>query len=327
MPGMNVVVADRSLERFASDLEAAVPQANWTYRSPSDEEGIQQDLAAAEVFVGSRFPAHFAEHGPRLRLLQAAGAGADAIDTTALPPGVMVANVFEHEGSIAEHVLMVMLALSRHLLTADRCLRRGRWLSPAQIPDLPLNRGLAGRTVGLVGYGHIGRRIARVAVGMEMTVQAVRRSPEVGHEDVPLQFLGGPGDLPAVLSSSDFVVVCVPLSEHTRGLIGRRELALMRPDAYLINVARGPVVEQRSLYEALQEGRIAGAGLDVWYQDPPAPGQLGLPAALPFEELANVVLTPHYSGVTDETFRRRASAIAANINRLATGEALTNRLR
>lgn len=327
MSGLHVVVADRSLERFAHDLEAAVPQASWTYRAPSDEQGIQQALADAEVFVGSRFPAHFAEHGPRLRLLQAAGAGADAIDTTALHPGVMVANVFEHERSIAEHVLMVMLALSRQLLAADRCLRRGRWLSPAQIPDLPLNRGLAGRTVGIVGYGHIGRRIARVAVGMEMTVQAVRRSPEVGHEDVPLQFLGGPADLSHVMGTSDFVVVCVPLSEHTRGLIGRRELALMRPDAYLINVARGPVVEQSSLYEALREGRIAGAGLDVWYQDPPAPGQLGLPAALPFEELGNVVLTPHYSGVTDETFRRRAHAIAANINRLAAGEALANRLR
>lgn len=324
---MYVVVADRSLERFAGDLEAAVPQASWAYRAPGDEEGIQAALATADVFVGSRFPAHFAAYGRRLRLLQAAGAGTDALDTTALRPEVMVANVFEHERSIAEHVLMVMLALSRQLLAADRSLRLGRWLSPAHNPDLPLNRGLAGRTVGIVGYGHIGRRIARVAVAMEMTVQAVRRSPEAGHGDHALQFLGGPDELPNLLRSSDFVVVCVPLSEHTRGMIGRRELALMRPDAYLINVARGPVVEESSLYEALREARIAGAGLDVWYQDPPPPGEVGLPATLPFQELDNVVLTPHYSGVTDETFRRRAAVIAANINRLAAGEAPANRLR
>lgn len=327
MAGLHVVVADQSLQRFAHELEAAVPQANWTYCAPGDEEAIKAALATAEVFVGSRFPAHFAEHGPRLRMLQAAGAGTDAIETTALGPAVMVANVFEHERSIAEHVLMVMLALSRRLLAADRSLRQGRWLSPAQMPDLPLSRGLAGRTVGIVGYGHIGHQIARVCVAMAMSVQAVRRSPKAGDDGVPLDFLGGPDDLPRLLRSSDFVVVCVPLSAHTRGLIGHPELALMRRDAYLINVARGPVVEESSLYAALSEGRIAGAGLDVWYQDPPAPGLLGLPANMPFQDLDTVVLTPHYSGVTDETFRRRAHAIGANITRLAAGEALANRLR
>lgn len=324
---MHIVVADRSLERFAADLEAGVPQATWAYRGPGDEEGIREELLTAEVFVGSRFPANLAGHARRLRLLQAAGAGVDAIDLAELGPDVMVANVFEHERSIAEHVLMVMLSLSRRLLAVDRGLRCGRWLNPAHIPGLPLDRGLAGRTVGIVGYGHIGREIAGLATALDMTVQAVRRTPRAGNDDGALAFLGGPEDLPRLLGSSDFVVVCVPLSEHTRGLIGQHELKLMRPNAFLVNVARGPVVEEHSLYAALRTGQIAGAGLDVWYQDPPAPGRLGLPAALPFEGLDNVVLTPHYSGVTEETFRRRARVIADNINRLAAGEEPANRLR
>lgn len=324
---MHVVVADPSLERFEAELEAEVSQATWAYRSTGDEEGLREELATAEVFVGSRFPGYFAEHAPRLRLVHAAGAGTDKIDIAALGSDVMVANVFEHERSIAEHVLMVMLALSRQLLPADRSLRRGRWMSPAQNPDLPLTSGLAGRVVGIVGYGHIGQQIAHITSAMGMIVQAVRRSPQAGRSDTALKFLGGPQDLPRLLGDSDFVVICVPLSEQTRGLIGRRELELMRPDSYLINVARGPVVDEASLYAALCDRRIAGAGLDVWYQDPPGPGRLGLPSSLAFGELDNVVLTPHNSGVTDETFRRRARAIGANLARFAAGEELINRLR
>jgi phosphoglycerate dehydrogenase-like enzyme len=324
---MHVVVVDRSLERFSADLEAAVPGASWAYLAPDDEAGIRGELPAADVFVGSRFPTGFAAHAARLKLVHAAGAGTDAIDTSALGGQVMVANVFEHERSIAEHVLMVMLALSRQLLEADRSLRRGRWLSSAQDPKLPLNRSLAGRTVGIVGLGHIGREIACITAAMGMTVQAVRRSPVTGNDAAPVGFLGGPDDLPQVLAASDFVVVCVPLSEHTRHLIGSRELEMMRRDAYLINVARGPIVEERSLYEALRDDRIAGAALDVWYQAPPRSGDLGLPASLPFSELPNVILTPHYSGVTDETFRRRARAIGANLVRLQAGDELVNRLR
>ncbi|MFD1717536.1 2-hydroxyacid dehydrogenase [Georgenia deserti] len=323
---MHVVVADRSLARFAPALEQHLPEARWSYPDPADAGAVEAALADAEVFVGGRYTAAMATAAPKLRLVHAAGAGTDAIDVDALPPHVAVANVYEHERSMGEHVLMVMLALSRRLLTTDRALRHGRWLNPNHDPGVPLDTTLAGRSVGIVGYGHIGREVARLASAFEMTVRAVRRRPRPGDEE-GLDFLGGEEALPQLLAESDFLVVCVPLSEHTRGLIGAAELARMRSTACLINVARGPVVDEEALYEALRSGRIAGAGLDVWYQPPPEPGHRALPAALPFGELDNVVLTPHNSGVTEETFRRRADVVGENLARLARGEDLTNLIR
>lgn len=181
-------------------------------------------------------------------------------------------------------------------------------------------------------------RRAAVVEPLSVALHAVATLGNVFDRTVLVTVAGPIGSLAvAVLTAAGAWRVYVSdLFDHALGIakqcnanvaLPTAELSLMRPNAHLIDVARGPVVEQRSLSEALQEGRIAGAGLDVWYQDPPGPGRLGLPAELPFEELANVVLTPHYSGVTDETFHRRASAVAANINRLARGEALANRLR
>lgn len=323
---MRVVVADRSLERFAEELEAAGPEATWSYHGPDEEDAIASALAGADAFVGSRLPARLAAAGSGLGLVQSAGAGVDAIDLSALDDSVVVANVFEHERSIAEHVLMAVLALQRQLLPADQALRRGHWANPARDPALPLSRTLTGQRVGIVGYGHIGQEIARLTHALGMRPQAVRRSP-AREPDEWLESLGGPEQLPDLLASSDVVVVCVPLSEETRGMIGREQLAAMRPEAYLVNVARGAVVEEEALYAALRDRTIAGAALDVWWRPPPAPGRVDLPASLPFAELDNVVFTPHVSGVTEETFRRRAREIGANLARFAAGQDVHHRVR
>lgn len=323
---MHIVVADRSLQRFTEDLEAAGPDATWSYHPPEDDEMLTAALVDADAFVGGRLPGSVAAAGRRLRFVQAAGAGVDAIDLGALDTDVVVANVYEHDRSIAEYVVMAILALSRGLLPADRALRQGHWLNPAREPDLPLVRTLTGQRVGIVGYGHIGREIARLSQGLGMRASALRRTRTDRHEE-GLDFLGAPEDLPELLSGADVVVVCVPLSEQTRGLIGREQLALMRPDAVLVNVARGPVVDEEALYTALRDRTIAGAALDVWWRPPPAPGHVDLPTSLPFAELDNVVLTPHVSGVTEDTFRRRARAIGANLARFAAGEEVENRVR
>ncbi|WP_147917162.1 2-hydroxyacid dehydrogenase [Ruania zhangjianzhongii] len=321
---MHVVVADRALQRFRDELEAPLPGATFTYCDPGDESGLRSALAAAEVLVSGTLTAELAQSAPALRLVHAAGAGTDGIAFAALGSGVMVANVFEHEDSIAEHVLMVALALARDLLPADAHLRRGRWLNAAVDDSLGLNRTLNGRTLGLIGYGHIGQAVARLAHLFGMRVQAIRSSP--GPTPAPLTFLGGPADLARILRESDVVVVTVPLSDATRGLIGSEELAMMRPTAHLINVARGPIVDEQALYRALVAGTIAGAGLDVWYAAPPPAAARRLPATAPFGDLDNVILTPHYSGVTEDTFRRRAREIGANIARLAAGEEIHHRI-
>ncbi|MFB4319561.1 2-hydroxyacid dehydrogenase [Actinomadura sp. 21ATH] len=321
---LRVLVTDPIIARFAEILERSGQRvelaAGWT-----DEE-ITGRLPYIDVLVCSRMTETMARAGTRLKLVHCAGAGYERIAIGALPPGTRVANTFHHGRSIAEHVLMVALMLSRRVARRDRLVRESVWESVSADPGLPLGDTLAGRTLGLLGLGETGREVARLAAAFGMRVHAVRRDPAAPPPDgLRLDRVRPPAELPELLAASDVVVVTVPLDERTRGMIGTAELRRMRPSAFLINVARGPVVDERALYEALAEGRIAGAGIDVWW---PAPGSAGRGgAAMPFGTLENVVLTPHNSGHTRETFENRARDIAANLAALASGGELRNVLR
>lgn len=320
---MKALLCDPVLGRFMDVLRAGCPGVEWVYREPADEDGVIEALATTEVVVGSRLTAEMVAAAPALRFVQASGAGTDKLDPSLFDrrPGITVANVFGHEESIAEHVLMVVLALSRQLLSTDRALRRGYWRNPAMHPELPLHQTLRGRTVGLVGYGHIGRRVEAMVRPLGMEVVAVRGR-------VPIEsagpVLGGPERLPELLERSDVVVVVVPLTPRTRGMIGATELGHMRSTAFLVNVSRGPIVDEDALYEALRTGQIAGAALDVWYRPGRRFPDTGAPASLPFHELENVILTPHVSAVTDDTFLTRARAVVDNVNRFTRGQVPRN---
>ncbi|MFI0354830.1 2-hydroxyacid dehydrogenase [Actinomadura sp. 9N407] len=319
---LRVLVTDPIISRFADVLAAGGEHeialgAGWT-----DEE-IVAALPGTDVLVCSRMTEPMARAGTRLRLVQCTGAGYERLAIGALAPGTAVANTFHHGRSIAEHVLMVALMLSRQVRRKDRLVRQGIWESVSADPGLPLGESLAGRTLGLLGLGETGRQVARLASAFGMRVDAVRRDPGAPLEDgLVLDRVRPPGELHGLLADADIVVVTVPLDERTRGMIGAAELARMRPAALLINVARGPVVDERALYEALAEGRIGGAGIDVWWPAPGVSGRGG--ATMPFEELDNVVLTPHNSGHTRETFENRARDIAANLAALAEGRELRN---
>jgi phosphoglycerate dehydrogenase-like enzyme len=218
---------------------------------------------------------------------------------------------------------MVTLMLSRNVATAERALRRGEWRTIATDADVPFHPVLADLTLGLVGLGSIGTEVARVAGSLGMKVRAVRRNPAAPLPDcVRLDWEGGNGQPHERLTASYGRVVTVPLDAHTKGMIGAAELSAMKATGLLINVARGPVVDQSALYGALKERRIAGAGIDVWW-GLPSDGVVP-PAELPFAQLENAVLTPHHSGHARITFERRAGDIAANIGRLARGDDLVN---
>jgi phosphoglycerate dehydrogenase-like enzyme len=177
-----------------------------------------------------------------------------------------------------------------------------------------MNDELAGKTLGLVGFGASGRELARRAAAMEMRVVAFDAQAPA-EDELAVGFLDEfleAWRLPDLLRQSDYVSVHVPLTPETRGLIGAQELALMKPTAILVNVARGAIVDEAALADALREGRLRGAGIDVWAQEPPDP-------ANPLLSLPNVVATPHVAGVTFETSRRRGSAAAENVNRIAEG--------
>jgi phosphoglycerate dehydrogenase-like enzyme len=315
---MKVAFAGSFATRLAEPVRARFSQPHEVI--VDDEAGIVPRLADVDVLVSMGFSACMAEAAPRLRLVQVPGAGLDRIDRAALRPGTYLANAYGHETGIAEYIFGAMIALTRSFGRLDAKLRRGEWESQWTVGAVapPLWPELAGKTLGILGFGHIGQALARRASAFDMRVCAVRRQ---AHTDTQtgVSFVAGPERTDDVLRQADYLAVTLPLSPETRNLIDDRRLRLMKPTAFLINVARAEIFDEAALYGALASGRIAGAALDVWYNYPtsaePTP-----PATQPFHQLGNVIMTPHVSGWTEGMLDARASLIADNIQRTARGE-------
>jgi phosphoglycerate dehydrogenase-like enzyme len=290
----------------------------------SDEAGIVPQLPEVDVLVSMTLTPEMGRAASRLKLVQVPGAGLDRIDRAALPPGALLANVHGHETGIAEYVIGAMLTLTRDFLRLDPALRRGEWLSQWAVDAAPppVWPELAGRTLGILGYGHIGQAVARRARAFDMEVHAIRRGGARPTDD-DLAFFGGPESLDRVIERADYLLLALPASAETIGLLDRRRLGLMKRSSFLVNVARASVVDEAALYEALAERSIAGAALDVWYRYPAAPGPT-FPATRPFQDLPNVLMTPHVSAWTDGMLAARAALIAGNIDRVAAGETPLN---
>ena len=286
------------------------------------DERAMSAFARAEILVSVDFAAGLPPM-PKLRLVHIPAAGLDAVDLAAVPQGCRVCNVFEHDIGVSEYVMAAMLYFTIGLVSKSERFRSGSWTDSPRV-GAPFRPELAGRTVGLIGYGHIGRAVARRAKAFGLRVMALARTRR--DLDPPPDWLGEPAELPALLEAADFVVIACPLNEATRGLIGRSEFAHMKPDAVLINVARGPIVDEDALYEALASRTIRGAVLDVWYRYPEPGAAAVRPARRPFHHLDNVVMTPHCSGWTEGLMERRFAVIIDNIQRLRDGRPLLNQV-
>ncbi len=259
--------------------------------------------------------------GSALRLLLLPGAGIDEIDFSRLGPELTVCNCFEHEIGIAEYVLGALLEWTLRLRDMDRALRSDRWTGSYLCG--PRHGELHGKHLGILGYGRIGKEVARRARAFGMHVSACTRTPGPGdglaHEVHGLAFW------PQLLAQSDFLIITPPLNAQTRGFVDAAAFARMKSTAVLVNVARGPIVEEQALFEALRDRRIGGAIIDTWYNYPTqGVDQAVAPATLPFRELDNILMTPHGSGWTDALLPRRNGAIAANLDRLARREPFIN---
>jgi phosphoglycerate dehydrogenase-like enzyme len=289
-----------------------------------DESKIVSRLSDVDVLVTMVFTCEMGEAAGRLKLVQVPGAGLDRIDRSALPAGMWLANAYGHEVGIAEYVIGSMLALTRGFCRVDAKLRRGEWESQWAVSSPPprLWPELAGKTLGILGYGRIGQAVAQRARAFDMEVWAIRR--EVTRSDTHgLAFLGGPDALGEVLRRADYLAITLSLTEATRGLLGERELRMMKPTAVLINVARAEIVDEEALYQALAQRTIAGAAVDVWYRYPNSSGPT-FPSRHPLHELPNVLMTPHVSGWTEGMLEARAKVIAENIHRTSRGEPPVN---
>jgi phosphoglycerate dehydrogenase-like enzyme len=287
--------------------------------SASDEDVIPL-LSGAHAIITETFTSAMGVAADSLLLIQTPGAGLNTIDFDAVPEQTTVCNVYGHERGIAEYVFITMGMLNRDFPGMDQRLREGDWRDHVG-PPLP---ELQGKTMAIVGLGRIGAEVARWGKFLDMRVIAATRNPDSERSrSAPVDRLTGMDALPELLAEADFVVLALPLSAETTGLIGASELAAMKPSAYLINPARGGVVDEEALYMALRDRSIAGAAIDVWYRYPGPDGK-GQPSKFPFHELPNVVMTPHIAGATEPTYTYRWAEINKNLGRIHIGEPFTN---
>jgi phosphoglycerate dehydrogenase-like enzyme len=300
-------------------LREAAASENVLCVSNADE--LSAHLRDAEVLCAYNVPANWRELAPRLRWLQYPGAGIDALQPTGLlapQSGVIITTATGiHSTAISEYVFGSMLMFNWNWPQMVRLQDGHVWARSASWYNLG-GRELADQTLGIVGLGSIGRRIARLGRAFGMRVVAIRRSTAEGEKDPDVDQVFSANKLHDLLAMSDYVVISVPLTPQTEKLIGEAELRAMRPNAYLVNIARGRVVDEQALIRALHEGWIAGAGLDVVEKEP-------LPSDNPLYSMPNVILTPHISGASVHYDERLAALFAENLRRYRAGQPLTNR--
>ena len=296
---------------------------NWNIVTWIEGEPFE-DFAAlvptADAFIGGFIKGDWPTV-PKLRLYQVPFTGYDWIGPESLPAGCHLCNTFEHETTIAEYVLATMLEWEFRIGEADRKFRLDGWKG-RKMGYGPTHGELYGKTVGIVGYGHIGQEVARRALAFGMRCIAVTRT--IRSTEEPLTWVDTMDSLERLLGESDFVLIGLPLSKETRGLFNTARFAQMKPDGVLINVGRGQIVDEESLYKALVENTIGGAIIDVWYGYPTPKNPRRSPWNFPFNELDNIVMTPHNSALSGEMHNRRWRFIADNLDRFYRGEPLHN---
>ncbi|MGE5506948.1 MAG: phosphoglycerate dehydrogenase [Chitinophagales bacterium] len=292
-------------EVFTRLAEAGCEVSTNPYGRPLTESELIQALAGADGFIAGvdRITANVLAETPQLKVISRYGVGVDGVDLAAATAHrIVVANTpGANTESVADLAFGLFLALARRIPLADREVKGGKW------PRLT-GFDVWGQTVAVLGTGQIGRAVARraKAFGMEILGYDVQRHPEI-------EQLGGTYvSLEEALARADFVTLHLPLLPQTRGIIGRDQLALMKPTAFLVNTSRGGIVDEDALYEALTAGRLAGAGLDVYATEPPSGSKL--------VALENVIATPHSGAHTFGAMRRMAHQAVDNLLAVLKGE-------
>ena len=316
---LKIVFHGQNAANFRQGFEALIaPEHQVLDLSDAlDQTGEREHYESADVVIGIKLSADMPQP-LKARLFHAPAAGTDAVNTAPLPAQCTLANCFGHENAIAEYVMAALLTRHVPLARADQDLRQGRWTFWAG-RQAALRTEMGAQTLGLLGFGHIAQAVAHRAKAFGLRVHVANRSP-ISHPLVDQSWtLDG---LQAFMASADAVVVSLPLTDNTKGLVNASALAAMRPDAVLLNVGRGAVIDEAALYAALASRQIGGAVIDTWYQYPTPAQSECAPSKFDFAALDNVLMTPHMSGWTAGTVRRRQETLAENIGRLSRGEPL-----
>ncbi len=328
-PTRLVLVRTKITERWQERLQQISPDLHFEFRPGDSPTDITDDLwKDVEILYGGKLPAQ--EQVPLLRWVQLFSAGVDQLLTQPLFKSNITFTTSSgvHSVNIGEYVITALLTWSHRILQLQELQKKSQWPSQQEFHRILMPEELRDKTIGIVGYGSIGREVARLAKPFGMHILAMQQSDD--HRDHGFIFpgLGDPeGTLPEryytikqlhdLLKASDVVVIAVPLTPQTRNLFDVDAFNAMKPNAFLINIARGEVCDEEALTSALQQKWIAGAALDVFKQEP-------LPADNPLWQLPNVIISPHVTGLTPHYEERAMLIFEANIRRYLAGETLYN---
>jgi phosphoglycerate dehydrogenase-like enzyme len=287
-------------------LRSLVPGVTIVTAKPGEEP-----YGDFEVIIGAWFEGELLDRYPALAYAVVPFAGVPVQDRELVlaRPKLTLVNSHFNAPYAAEHAWGLLLAVVKRIVQADREMRRGNWAIRYTDAGITVLRG---STCGIVGYGAVGRELARLARAFEMRVLAIRRTPD--------EATGGPGDLLRLLEQSDAIFLSVPLTCETKGMIGARELARMKPGTVLINIARGEIVDEEALFTSLKERRICAA-LDTWYSYPRTQEAQAhhFPSKLPFHELDSVVMSPHRSAAVLEGDQARMEDLGRILREIQAG--------
>ena len=309
---IKIIIAGKYFAGSYDYLKAVLPNIS---QEMVELEDLVEKTKSAQIIIPAmtKIGEEIFKEASSLRLVQQWGAGLEGVDIeSATRYQVAVANVptvgSGNAVSVAEWYVMAALGISRRVCEIRSQVSRGYpW-------GFPVRQALYGRTAGLIGFGGIGKALAKRLKPFQMKIIAIKKNPEKNIEqDLGIEWIGGIKDLPQLLKQTDYLFICVPLTVETRNMIDEQELALLPKGAYILNAARGPIINKKALITALDSGHLGGVALDVDWKEPPEPND-------PILDYPNVLATPHIAGVSDVSYRGIADKIKKNITRVMEGK-------
>jgi phosphoglycerate dehydrogenase-like enzyme len=307
-------------QQLPDDVELVFP-------SDTSEETLLELIPTAKVFVGYQVSEILLETAKELSHIQVPWTGTNSLDLKLLKEyqNLTISNSHSNSLSIAEHAVALFLSAAKQLVYRDIQMRKGSW-KPRY--DDTNSFWLTGKTVGIIGFGAIGRKVARMLKhGFNMKVLAIKRNPNESPEEDLCDFLGSIDDLDNLLSESDFILIALPLNEETRGLIGESQFKLIKNTAILVNIARGPIIDEKALFTALEQQTIGSAAIDVWYNYPQNRDQpTEVYQNYAFETLDNIIMSPHSAFKVLDREEVFAKDIIENIHRVFEGKTPLNQI-
>jgi phosphoglycerate dehydrogenase-like enzyme len=310
-------------EQFQT-LQNALGNAAELVKVDRTTDSVMQRGMDADILLANHVSRDLIEASPNLKMIQTFTAGVDKIDQTAVREhdGIILCNTHVNAAEVAEYAITLLLVTAKNIIPSDRALRQGDWVFAFGGPRP--NIEIRSKTCLIIGLGNIGTEIARRLRAFNAKIYAATRSGVSQHEDLVDRLVSIDRVQPLV-KESDFVILSLPLTPESEGLVDSEFISWMKPTSILVNISRGSIVDEKSLYYALKEKKILGAGIDVWWRYPPRWGGKGIPPSdMPFQNLDNIVVSPHRAGYSENTQHEYLRFAGENILRFIHGETPLN---